>query len=439
MRKKILSIVLLGCMFGFGYYLGERNNERKHNNDFIITNPDLITIAKTWKTIEDNFAYVLDKDKQSKMKDSAIQSMLSSIDPHSYWWNSASQNQLEEKIKGEYGGIGIRYLFDDKDKNVKIIAIKEKSPADRAGLKVNDVILRVNDISYEDPAFNDSFKGEVGTKVNLDIKRNDKDLKIEIVRKKVTNFSAYSKVETIDNDKWLNIRITEFQEKTVDDMVNEIRNHWYTNDKPNNGIILDLRGSPGGLVDVSAGVASLFLHENKKVTRIKERNNHDVVFDTIKYSTEAWTKWAKDVPLIIWVDDKTASAAEILASALKDNKRTLFVIGTSTYGKGTVQRTFPITPKEQATFTIGFYKTPNNHYLQWKGVVPDVLIKFPSDIENERNLQKEKSVEGSLMPPEKESGNKPRIEIGISNNELKTNIDDIYLDKTKQILKLNAF
>lgn len=439
MRKKILSIVLLGCMFGLGYNLGERNNEKKHDNDYIITNPDLITISRTWKTIEDNFAYPLDKDKQSKMKDSAIQAMLSTIDPHSYWWNAANQNKLEEKIKGEYGGIGIRYLFDDKDKNIKVIAIKEKSPADRAGLKINDIILKANDISFEDPAFYDAFKGEVGTKIILDIKRGEKDLKVEMIRRKVTNFSAYSKIETIDNNKWLNVRITEFQEKTVDDMVNEIRNHWYANDMPNKGIILDLRGSPGGLVDVSAGVASLFLTEKKNVTSIKERNNHDVVFDTVKYSTEAWTKWAKEVPLIIWVDDKTASAAEILASALKDNKRTLFVIGTTTYGKGTVQRTFPITPKEQATFTIGFYKTPDDHYLQWKGVIPDVLIKFPQEIEHERSLQKEKSIEGSLMPPVKENGNKPKIEIGISNDELKTNSDDIYLDKTKQVLKLNAF
>lgn len=435
MRKKILGIVLLSCMFGFGYYLGERNNEQKHYNDFIITNPDLITIAKTWSTIEDNFAYALDKEKQEKMKDSAIQSMLSSIDPHSYWWNSTNQNKLEEKIKGEYGGIGIRYIFDGK--NVKIIAIKEKSPADKAGLKINDIILKVNDISYEAPNFNDSFKGKVGTKIILDIKRDEKDLKIEMVRRKVTNFSAYSNIETIGNDKWLNVRITEFQEKTVDDVVNEIRNHWYTNDKPNKGIILDLRGSPGGLVDVSAGVASLFLSENKKVTRIKERNNHDVVFDTIKYSTEAWTKWAKEAPLIIWVDDKTASAAEILASALKDNNRSLFVIGVPTYGKGTVQRTFPITPKEQATFTIGFYKTPSEHYLQWKGVIPDVLIKFPNEIE--KNLQKEKNMEGSLKPPIEENNDKSKIEIGISDNELKTNNDEIYLDKTQQILKLNAF
>lgn len=439
MRKKILNIILLGCMFGLGYNLGERNNDKKNSDDFIIKNPDLITIAKTWKSVEDNFAYKLDKDNQTKMKDAAIQAMLLSIDPHSYWWNSNSQNILEEKIKGEYGGIGIRYLFDDRDKKYKIIAIKDKSSADKAGLKINDIILRVNDIYYEDPAFNDAFKGEIGTKINLDILRDGKEIKIEMQRQKVSNFSTYSKVEAINDDKWVNIRITEFQEKTVNDVVNEIRNNWYTNDKPNKGIILDLRGSPGGLVDVSAGVASLFLPADKKVTSIKERNNHNVVFDTMKYSTEAWTKWAKEVPLIIWVDDKTASAAEILTSALKDNKRTLFVIGTPTYGKGTVQRTFPITPKEQATFTIGFYTTPNNHYLQWKGVVPDVRIKFPDQIEEERNYQKEKNIKGSLMPPTKEDSNKPKIEIGISDDELKKDTDTIYLDKTKQIMKLNSF
>lgn len=439
MRKKILNIVLLGCMFGFGYYYGVNNNEKKHNNDFIITNPNVKTIAKTWQTIEDNFAYKLDKEKENKMKDAAIQGMLLSIDPHAYWWNSSSQNILEEKLKGEYGGIGVRYLFDDIEKKYKIIAIKEKSPADKAGLKIGDIILRVNDIYYEDPSFNDAFKGEVGTTLKVDIQRDNKELKIEMKRIKVSNFSVYSKIDSIGNDKWLNIRITEFQEKTVDDMVNEIRNHWYSDNKPNKGIILDLRGSPGGLVDVSAGVASLFLPSDKKVTRIKERNNHEVAFDTIKYSTEAWTKWAKEVPLIIWVDEKTASAAEILASALKENNRTLFIIGAPTYGKGTVQRTFSITPREQATFTIGFYTTPNDHYLQWKGVIPDVKIKFPNQIEEERNLQKEKNIKDSLMPPVKQDSIKSKIEIGLSDEDLKKSSDTIYLEKTIQILNLNTF
>lgn len=440
MKKKILSILLLSAIFFSGVYIGEAINEKKHEKDIIVTNPNLITFIKTWDIVQDNFVYSLTEDKQNKMKNAAIQAMLSSIDPHSAWWDSSSKDILSEKLKGEYGGIGIRYIFDDKNKNFKVISIKKDGPADKAGIKINDILYKVNSVFYKDPNFMDDFKGKIGSKVSLQIIRDKKVYNLEMLREKINNFSVYSKIIKISQNNWLNIRITDFQETTVNDIASEIRNNWYSNKNPNYGIILDLRGSPGGLVDVSSGVSSLFLQPNQKVTSINERNNNKIDFKTVNFPTESWTKWAKSVPLIIWVDDNTASAAEILASSLRDNGRTTFIIGSSTFGKGTVQRTFPINLKEQATFTIGFYKTPTNRYLQWKGVVPDVLFEYPLDFKNELKKYHEQSINESLQPPLKEKDIEAKIKLEISKEDIdnKTS-DEIYLEKTELILNRHDF
>lgn len=435
MKRNIITATILLVVFGSGFYGGNLYNQKQHEADLVVKDKNMSDIVKTWGVLEDNFIYPLSEKQKESMRDGAIQGMMSKIDPHSTWWNKENQENLSNKLKGEYGGVGIRYVFDKKDKSYHVLAVKQNSPADKAGIKSGDILLKVNGIGADNADFINGFKGVVGTEIDIEFSHEKTIKTVKVKRENIESFGVYSTITSIGNSDWLTIRITDFQETTVNEVAGAIRNNWYKLDKDNNGIIIDLRGSPGGLVDVSSGVASLFLQPHKNVVNIETRNTEKMVFDTVAYPSEAWTRWAKEAPIIIWTDKTTASAAEILVAALKENNRVKFTLGSTTFGKGSVQTTLPISDNEKATLTVGFYTTPKKHYLQWHGVVPDIELVYPSSIQNALNKVSEKSMDASLAPPVESHDSKAKVALRVSQEDFDNKSGDvIYTDKTEEAI-----
>lgn len=436
MKRNIISSAIILAVFCGGFYGGKLYNQKEHEKDLVVKDKNISDIVKTWSIIDNNFIYPLSEKQKEKMRDGAIQGMMSKIDPHSAWWNKANQETLSDKLKGEYGGVGIRYVLDKKDKSYHVIAVKKNGPADKAGIESGDILLKINGLGSDNVNFINGFRGEVGSDIEIEFSHNKVINTVKIKREKIEAFGVYSTVASIGGAEWLTIRIADFQETTVNEVAAAIRDNWYKLNKDHNGIIIDLRGSPGGLVDVSSGVASLFLPPHKNVVNIETRDSEKMVFDTVSYPTEAWTLWAKETPMIIWTDKTTASAAEILVAALKENNRVRFTLGSKTFGKGSVQTTLPVSENEKATLTVGFYTTPDKHYLQWHGVVPDVELAYPSLIQNSLNNVSEKNMVASLAPPVETHDVKPKVSLNVSQADFDDkSVDDIYIEKTAEAIE----
>lgn len=425
MKLKPLFYILGGVMLLItGAKIGEfytvKDFNKKMENYEKTNDPYLKSIISSWRILDNNFTNKISNTKKAEIRDSMLNSMLSSVDPHAVWWNRENISKLNNHINGKYLGIGI--TFEKDLKGLKITSVLKDSPADKKGLKSGQYIISVNKKNVEKQYL------EV-----IKIIKNDEDINLElnidgkeilITKEAISNFNVISSIEDFGNNgKWLRLQINEFQLTTVDEIVKQIRESWYPLSKENkNGIILDLRGSPGGVVDVAAGLASLFMSQNKDIVSLYlNRPKETIPYKTVLYPREGFSKWVKEAPLIIWCDDFSASAAEILISGLKEQGRTAWVIGEKTYGKGTIQKTFTVNDYGAMTFTVGFYKTVNREYLQWEGIQPDVIIKYPEILRKQIDKNKERFLVNSLTPP----------------NEKKNNGNIIYMDLPKD-MKLNS-
>lgn len=440
MKLKPFFYVIGGVLlFTTGMKAGERyatnNFHKKMDNNKETYDPYIKSIVSSWEILNKDFTNIIPDDKKAQIRDNMINSMLSSIDPHAVWWNQKTIEKLNNHIDGKYIGVGIK--FEKDSSGLKILSVLKGSPADNKGIVKGEYITFVNkkDVNKQYNEVINIISDDNVKKLNIEI--NNKNIEIE--KNPISNFNVFSSIEDLGDDgKWLRLQVNEFQLSTVNELVNQIRDSWYPLSKnPNNGIILDLRGSPGGVVDVSSGIASLFLPENKDIVKVHLNRSKEVIpYKTVLYPREGFTKWIKEAPLIVWCDDFSASAAEILVSGLKEQGRTAWVIGENTYGKGTIQKTFPIIGSGAMTLTVGFYKTVNNEYLQWKGVTPDVIIKYPDIIKNGIAKQKEKYLTNSLTPPyQKEIQDKP-IYMDLPKN-MKINSIDLYKKITIDALNLS--
>lgn len=426
-------------LFTTGMKAGEvyttNNFHKKMGSHKKTYDPYIESVISSWEILNNDFTNVITDDKKAKIRDGMITSMLSSVDPHAVWWTQKTIEKLNNHIDGKYIGVGIK--FEKDSSGLKILSVLKGSPAENKGIVKGDHIKSVNtkDVNKQYSEVINIINDDNIKKLNLEI--NGKSIEIE--KHPISNFNVFSSIEDLgDNGKWLRLQVNEFQLSTVNEIVSQIRDSWYPLSKnPNNGIILDLRGSPGGVVDVSSGIASLFLPENKDIVKLQLNRTKEVIpYKTVLYPREGFTKWVKEAPLIIWCDDFSASAAEILVSGLKEQGRTAWIIGENTYGKGTIQKTFPVSGAGAMTLTVGFYKTVNNEYLQWKGVTPDVIIKYPDIIKDGIAKQKEKYLTNSLTPPyQKERKDKP-IYMDLPKN-LKISSVELYKNITISALSLS--
>ena len=310
-------------------------------------------------------AYVEPVDNKTIMK-AAISGMLSGLDPHSEYLDKDGLAELNEDTTGQYGGLGIEVL--QVDGTLRIIAPIDDTPASRAGIKPGDTIIKIDGKVVDPENIDDMFKalrGDPGSKVTLTIlhEKSDKPIDMPLVREKISVTSV--KTREIEPG-YAYIRVSQFQDDTAPDLEKKL-GELIRKNGPQKGAILDLRSNPGGLLTAAVGVSDDFLNSGTIVTTRGRLQDSNLSFEA--HSGDL----LNGAPMVVLVDNGTASAAEIVSGALKDNHRAL-IIGRRTFGKGVVQTVLPLDNDHAVKITTARYYTPNGTSIQAEGIKPDIAL-----------------------------------------------------------------
>jgi carboxyl-terminal processing protease len=335
----------------------------------------------------------VEKPDDSKLVESAINGMLAGLDPHSSYMNPHSFRDMQVQTRGEFGGLGIEVTMEDG--LIKVVAPIDDTPAAKAGIMANDIITKLDDETAQGLTIDkavDKMRGPVNTKIKLTIMRkgSDKPIEVTIVRDIIHVKSVRSHAEGADVGY---IRITQFNEQTADALkqaINDLKSKLGT-DKIK-GYVLDLRNNPGGLLDQAISVSETFL-EKGEVVSTRGRNPEE----TQRFSARHGAM-IKGKPLIVLINGGSASASEIVAGALQDQKRAT-LIGTRSFGKGSVQTIIPLGGGNGALrLTTARYYTPSGHSIQATGITPDieVLQEVPDNMKAQTEIKGEASLRGHL-------------------------------------------
>jgi len=324
--------------------------------------------------------YVEPVDDKKLISD-AISGMVASLDPHSQYFDKKSFSEFREGTTGKFVGVGIE--ITQEDGLIKVVSPIEGSPAFRAGIKTNDLITKIDDAAVKGLSLNDAVKrmrGEPDTKVTLTIlrKEENRSFPVTITREEIKTQSVKAKMVE-PGYGW--VRLSQFQERTVEDFVRKVE-ELYKQDPQLKGLVLDLRNDPGGLLDAAVAISAAFLPPD--VTVVSTNGQLAESKATFKASPDFYARRGSDplkrlpaalkkVPLVVLVNEGSASASEIVAGALQDHKRAT-IMGSQTFGKGSVQTVRPLGPDTGIKLTTARYYTPSGKSIQARGIVPDVMI-----------------------------------------------------------------
>jgi carboxyl-terminal processing protease len=344
---------------------------------------ELQQLAAVFSMVKSDYVEPVD---EKKLITDAISGMVASLDPHSQYFDKKTFKEFREGTTGRFVGVGIEITMEEG--LVKVVSPIEGSPAFRAGLKSGDLITKVDDTAIKGLSLNDAVKrmrGEPNTKVVLTVFRKDENrsFPVTIVREEIKTVSVKGKVVE-PGYGW--IRLTQFQERTVDDFARKLE-EIYKAEPQLKGLVLDLRNDPGGLLDAAVAVSAAFLPDNvtvvstngqlaeskyvyKAAPEFYQRRGGN---DPIRRMTEATKGIYKNLKLVVLVNEGSASASEIVAGALQDYKRAT-LLGSQTFGKGSVQTVRQLGPDTALKITTARYYTPSGRSIQAKGIVPDVLV-----------------------------------------------------------------
>ena len=321
--------------------------------------------------------------EDEKLLNEAINGMVSALDPHSAYLDKKSFKELREGTEGKFIGLGIEVAMEDG--YVKVISPIEDSPASRAGIHPGDLITRIDGVPIKGLSIDDAVKkmrGEPNTKIDLTIARKteDKPIVVTLIRELIKQHSVKGKI-VAPGYAWL--RISQFQEPTLEDMVKKI-NALYLEDPALKGLVLDLRNDPGGLLPGAIGVSAAFLPKdvavvstNGQVEDSKRTYFAKREFYMGRVGSDPLAKLpaaVKHVPMVVLINTGSASASEIVAGALQDYRRAT-ILGTQSYGKGSVQTVHQITDETAVKLTTARYYTPLGRAIQAKGIQPDLRVE----------------------------------------------------------------
>ena len=349
-----LILLLAGVLIGQGMVQAKSD-----------TYEDLKAFTQALELVKRNYVEAPDT---KELIQGAIKGMISSLDPHSSYMNERSFKEMSMDIKGEFQGVGIQIGI--KNQQLTIIAPIEDTPGFRAGLAAGDKIMKINDEWTKDMTIEqavDRMRGPKGSQVRLLIYREgwDKPREFKINRDVIKVVSVKS--EMLDNEIGY-VKIIQFQGQTSDELEKALKG---LESKGMKKLVIDLRNDPGGLLDASVEVSSKFLPKDKLVVYLQGRQKNDRKdFLTTGMDT------TREYPLVVLVNTGSASASEIVAGALQDSKRAL-IMGTQTFGKGSVQTVFPLDGGGIRLTTAKYY-TPSGRSIQNVGITPDVEVKLPT-------------------------------------------------------------
>jgi carboxyl-terminal processing protease len=308
----------------------------------------------------------VDDVNTTDLVDKALKGLMTNLDAHSTYMDKKSYKELSVQTKGEFGGLGISVGM--KDGVLTVIAPLDGTPAFKAGIKAGDIILKIDDKATLGMTIDESVKimrGKPKTDILLTIirKNEPKPLEIKITRDIIKIQSVYGK--NIQNyDDSLYIHVTSFDQKVVEGVEKAIKDHNNTQ-----GIVLDLRNNPGGLLDQAIGLVDLFVDKGVIVSQKGKSKFENVEYKATKEKTDLKT------PIVVLVNGGSASASEIVAGALQDFNRSI-VVGEKTFGKGSVQIVMPIGKDEALKLTVARYYLPSGRTIQAEGVTPDIPVHF---------------------------------------------------------------
>ena len=400
------------------------------------TYKSLKTFSEVLDMVEKHYVEPVETEK---LMQGAINGMIKSLDPHSSFMTAEMYKELEVETRGSFGGIGIEITIQ-KDM-LTVVSPIEDTPAYTAGVKAGDQIIRIDGKSTKDITIQEAvgkLRGPKDTKVIITILREGmaKPKDIEITRSVIKIRSIKSKVY---DDHIGYIRISSFQERTGDDLKKALR-EIEAKARPLKGIVLDMRNNPGGLLNQSVEVSDAFLKSGIIVStrgRSKSMESKAVAKDDGDEPT---------CPMVVLVNEGTASAAEIVSGALQDNGRAV-ILGAQTFGKGSVQTVIPLEDGAALKLTTARYYTPNGRSIQAEGITPDILVKpiRPAEEKTEEKLDaenhtlREKDLKGHIKSPKENEAKAEEAKKETDNldrdNQLKNAIDIL---KSWDILKKNS-
>jgi len=394
---------------------------------------ELRSFADVYNAIKQGY---VEPVEDKKLITHAISGMLANLDPHSAYLDADSFKELQVSTQGEFGGLGIEVGMEDGF--VKVVAPIEDTPAYRAGLKPGDLIIKLDDTPVKGLTLNDAVKkmrGKPKTQIRLTVFRKGemKPFEVTLTREKIKVQSVKSKL--LDGGYGY-LRITQFQEETAPDVVKHLEK-LAKEDKDAKGeglrgLVLDLRNDPGGLLNGAVGVAAAFLPPKTLVTstdgRTEDAKRRYLASpeDYQRGYRDDFMKnlpaFAKTAPMVVLVNGGSASASEIVAGALQDHKRAV-VMGTQTFGKGSVQTVLPLSNNAAIKLTTARYFTPSGRSIQAKGITPDIVVEETAsgetrervreaDLERHLGNDKEKAAEPAAPKAPAKNGKKPKTDEG---------------------------
>lgn len=357
-------------------------------------------------------SYVRDVNRE-KLVQGAINGMLKNLDPHSAFLDKEAFKEMQVETSGEFSGVGIEITIQNG--RLTVVSPIEGTPAFESGIEPGDIIIKINDESTRDISIMDAvhkIRGPKGTEVELTVlhKGAESPEKITLVRDVIPVHTVKSEIL---EPGYLYLRITNFNDNTTDEL------HQILNDYKGGleGVVLDLRNNPGGLLEQAVSVADTFLQEGKIVYTKGKVKQAKMDFSAKKEVSDV------KVPAVVLINAGTASASEIVAGALQDQKRAL-VLGEKSFGKGSVQTVIPLADGSGIKLTTALYYTPSDRSIQAEGIVPDIKVPFiaaeDKDIEHPFSIIREKDLEGHIENNEAQNGTtekeKDKVQLMLKND-----------------------
>jgi len=357
---------------------------------------ELRIFSEVFAKVKNDYVEIID---DRELIENAIRGMLEGLDPHSAYLDKEHYEDLQEGTSGEFGGLGIEVGMEDGF--VKVISPIDGTPAERAGIKAGDLIIRLDKKSVKGMSLNDAVKlmrGKPGSDIIITVVREGEDQpkEITITRDIITVKSVRGK--TLEPGYGY-IRISNFQTHTAEDLRKALEKLKEENNNGLSGLILDLRNNPGGILNAAVGVSDLFL-DNGLIVYTEGR-----IKDSKLTFTAKPTDMLKDAPIIVLVNGGSASASEIVAGALQDHDRAI-IMGERTFGKGSVQTILPMNDEAALKLTTARYYTPSGRSIQASGIEPDIIIeniRIDSTADHYSAQIKESDLTGHLDNGQKES------------------------------------
>jgi carboxyl-terminal processing protease len=385
----LAAVLIIAASFGGGVYIGYERRPAIEKVRGVLGQEspaqkevDFSQFWDVWSRIEDKYVDRSNIDRQ-KLVYSAIAGLVKGVgDPYTVFFPPQQSKQFKEDVKGSFGGIGAE-IGIRKDV-LTIITPLKGSPAESAGLKASDKILKINATSSAELLLEEAIsyiRGEIGTTVTLTIARNDEIKEVKIIRGQIV-------VPIVNTQKKENgifyIHLMNFDERSPQEFRRAVSEYLNSD---SNKLVLDLRGNPGGYLDASVDIGSWFIPAGEIVAREQFADGSETLYRSSGY------RQLESTPMVVLADQGSASAAEILAGALRD-KRGIKIVGAKTFGKGSVQQVDDLPGGASLKITVAKWLTPNGTSINEKGLDPDIAVEFTAkDVENDRDPQLAKALE----------------------------------------------